>query len=159
MFLRSIRKSFAADCLSKVTMSSQNEIIFGSIYYVSRRRNCILLLNRWDQNFLPPEESSVFYATQYEANGTSTPPAFDNPEAGSGPGGSSFIIPQAGCVVQGEVSLSSNTQYSFGLALRNDWNGRFLYVLMVSQLLSTSLTSSKLLETEDSLGESAGCLW
>lgn len=84
---------------------------------------------------LLPANSIVFYATHYDAGATFAPP----PEYNSGggppwrapvgppgappggpPGGGGSIVPQAGCIVQGNVSLSANSQYSFGLALPHD---------------------------------------
>jgi feruloyl esterase len=83
------------------------------------------------KSFLPAN-STVFYATHLAASTTFTPHVADNygsTPAASGFGGGSVVIPQAGCVVQGNVSLPENTQYSFGLVLPDDWNGRFLYVV------------------------------
>ncbi|KAF7917866.1 uncharacterized protein EAE97_012004 [Botrytis byssoidea] len=93
---------------------------------------------------LLPVKSIVFYATHYDAGATFTPPPEYNaggglpggglPGGGPGgppgapPGGGGSIIPQAGCIVQGNVSLSATSQYSFGLALPDNWNGRFLTV-------------------------------
>lgn len=72
-----------------------------------------------------PTNSTVFFADHVEANSNFTPPATLN----TGGRGGSFIMPRDGCVVQGNVSLPGNTQYSFGLVLPDDWKGRFLYVV------------------------------
>ncbi|TGO44518.1 hypothetical protein BCON_0504g00010 [Botryotinia convoluta] len=84
---------------------------------------------------LLPAKSIVFYATHYDAGATFTPPPEYNAGGGplggapSGPPGrGGSMIPQAGCIVQGNVSLSATSQYSFGLALPDNWNGRFLTV-------------------------------
>lgn len=81
---------------------------------------------------LLPAKSIVFYATHHDAGATFTPPPGYN--AGGGlpggpggpPGGGGTIVPQAGCIVQGDVSLSATSKYSFGLALPDNWNGIFL---------------------------------
>ncbi|KAF7890215.1 hypothetical protein EAF00_008530 [Botryotinia globosa] len=88
---------------------------------------------------LLPAKSIVFYATHYDAGATFTPRPEYNAGGGlpsDGPGGppgglqgrGGSIIPQAGCIVQGNVSLSATSQYSFGLALPDNCNGRFLTV-------------------------------
>lgn len=75
---------------------------------------------------LLPAKSIVFYATHYDANATFTPPPQYNTGGFGGPGGGASIVPQSGCIIQGNVSLSATSQYSFGLALPDNWNGRFL---------------------------------
>ncbi|KAE8442204.1 hypothetical protein EG329_003733 [Mollisiaceae sp. DMI_Dod_QoI] len=72
-----------------------------------------------------PANATVFFANHLQASSSFTPPTALN-TGGGGFGPSSFVLPKTGCVIQGNVSLPGNTQYSFGLVLPDDWNGRFL---------------------------------
>lgn len=78
------------------------------------------------KSFLPAN-ATVFYANHYAANATFSPPAADN--AGTYP--ASYPLPRAGCVAQGNVSFPDDTQYSFGIVLPDEWNGRFLYLSLI----------------------------
>jgi feruloyl esterase len=74
-----------------------------------------------------PANATVLYADHYNAGETFSPPISENYGLLAIPTGSySYTIPKAGCVVQANVTLPGNTQYSMGLLLPDDWNGRFL---------------------------------
>ncbi|TGO33696.1 hypothetical protein BHYA_0231g00080 [Botrytis hyacinthi] len=72
-----------------------------------------------------PAKFIVFYATHYDAGATfTTPPEYNvgGSLPGDAPGGAPGTPPG------GNISLSATSQYSFGLALPDNWNGRFLTV-------------------------------
>jgi hypothetical protein len=69
--------------------------------------------------------AQVVYAQHYDANST-----FQNPNATTLQFGSNPVALPATCAVQINVTTEYQTHFSFGIFLPDDWNGRFLLVML-----------------------------